>query len=444
MDMLMIIIFPFLDFIPFAIPRYLLFKDKLRIHFSYILLIIIGVASLNSAIFYYLNIHQLENATTLMRYGFMIINFVLSFSLIKDRFSKLMFSYLLLVAWSFFVYGNANFIESRFFTEFSIQHPYLIYNFIRIVVYLLTLPIMYHFLFHSVQEALLIEDHKMWRYLWIIPLFSTLFGMLYCTIGDVFAFASWQFLISRYLMLFGACYTSYIVLKILKVSQERLHLKQTLAYADQLLYAQKKQYDELTSHMEEMYRARHDLRQHLTIIQSYIEKDNKKGLEEYISLYKSQLPPDIIEIYSRHPVVNALICNYATLARKHKIRFDAKIDYPETCQISDTDITVLLGNILENAIESCLKNCEDSYIHIIIKQRYNESLLLMVDNTCTQAITFNHDNIPLSTKRNCLSIGIGISSICDIALKYNGFSQFEQKNNVFYTSVFLKLPPKNN
>mgnify|MGYP007104309829 CR=1 FL=1 len=34
---------------------------------------------------------------------------------------------------------------------------------------------------------------------------STLFGMLYCTVQDVYAYASWQFLISRYLMLLGTC-----------------------------------------------------------------------------------------------------------------------------------------------------------------------------------------------------------------------------------------------
>lgn len=50
----------------------------------------------------------------------------------------------------------------------------------------------------------------MWQYMWKIPLFSTLFGMLYCTVQDVYAYASWQFLISRYLMLLGTCYVSYV------------------------------------------------------------------------------------------------------------------------------------------------------------------------------------------------------------------------------------------
>lgn len=60
------------------------------------------------------------------------------------------------------------------------------------------------------REALKMEDRKMWQYMWKIPLFSTLFGMLYCTVQDVYAYASWQFLISRYLMLLGTCYVSYV------------------------------------------------------------------------------------------------------------------------------------------------------------------------------------------------------------------------------------------
>ncbi|WP_367931974.1 hypothetical protein [Enterocloster citroniae] len=62
---------------------------------------------------------------------------------------------------------------------------------------------MLHFLNNTVTAALRIRDDGMWRYMWKIPLFSTLFGLLYCTVTDVYAFASWQFLVSRYLVLFG-------------------------------------------------------------------------------------------------------------------------------------------------------------------------------------------------------------------------------------------------
>ena len=44
--------------------------------------------------------------------------------------------------------------------------------------------------------------------------------------------------------------------------------------------------------MEDMRKARHDLRQHLTVVQSYLNRDDKTGLAEYIDIYKSELPAD--------------------------------------------------------------------------------------------------------------------------------------------------------
>ena len=86
--------------------------------------------------------------------------------------------------------------------------------------------------------------------MWKIPLFSTLFGMLYCTVQDVYAYASWQFLISRYLMLLGTCYVSYVFLKVLEISRRKTQLEEELKYADRSLLAQKKQYETVSAHME--------------------------------------------------------------------------------------------------------------------------------------------------------------------------------------------------
>ena len=334
-----------------------MFRDRLRIPFRYIMVLITGVATLNSLVFYLINSSGYETAmqwTTVMRYGFMLINLILSFSLIKECFPKLMFTYLLLLSWSFFVFGNANYIESRFFWNFTDQHPYLVYNIARIIIYLITCPFLFHYLQHTVTEALKIQDDALWRYLWKIPLFSTLFGMLYCAVDDVYAYDTWEFLVSRYLMLFGTCYVSFVAFKVLEISRTRTQLEETLHYANQSMNAQKKQFDSLAQHMDEMRKARHDLRQHLAVVQSYIEKDDKEGLHNYIELYKNELPHEVLDLYCRNDVVNAVISDYAGVSRDNGIQFDVKIDYPELSSITETDMTVLLGNLLENAVEACL------------------------------------------------------------------------------------------
>lgn len=436
----MVFLFPFLDFIPFGLPRYWLFKNKLRISFRYIVLLMCSVAVINSAAFYYINLGGYEAAaqwTTLMRYSFMLINLTFSFLLIKESFQKLMFTYLLMIAWSFFVYGNANFIESRYFWDFSDKYPYLVYNIARIIIYFITCPFLLRFFYHTVKDALKINDKKMWQHFWKIPLFPTMLGMLYCFTNDVYAYATWQFMVSRYLMLLGTCYVSYVTLKVLEISRSRTQLEYALKYADQNLLAQKKQYNTLAAHMDETRKARHDLRQHLAVVQSYLDQDDKIGLTKYIKSYQNSLPFDIIEYFCANDVVNAIVNYYATQARNIGINFTANVMYPNNCLVSDIDITVLLGNLLENAVEACKRELSDqTFIKLRMKQRGQATLFILIDNTCRTPISFEKGT-PLSSKRE--GMGIGILSIRDIAARYNGTVQFEQQKDVFYASVRLTL-----
>lgn len=105
-DILMILLFPILDSLPFVLPRYWLFRDRLRLPFRYIVLLQIILAAIYSAVFYAINrgsYGAAEQWTTITRYSFMLVY--------------------LLLAWQFFVLGNANFIESRYFWDFSDRHP---------------------------------------------------------------------------------------------------------------------------------------------------------------------------------------------------------------------------------------------------------------------------------------------------------------------------------
>ena len=443
MDTLMVLLFPFLDAIPFTLPRYWLFRDRLRLPFRYIVLLQFVVSSVYSGVFYVINRGGYEMAvkwTTITRYCFLLLFLGFAFLLIRDSFPKLMFTWLLFLAWQFFVLGNANFIESRFFYEFSVRHPYMVYNIARIIVYLITFPFLSHFFSHTIADALKIDNKAMWRNLWKIPLFSTLFGMLYCTVTEVYAFASWQFLVSRYLMLLGACYVSYVAFEVLEVSHARTQLEEALKYADRSLQVQKKQFDALASHRDEMRRARHDLRQHLAVVQSYIDREDKEGLADYIDLYRNQLPPDTRERYCVNDAVNAIVCYYASLARDGGIEFEAGVDYPRDCPVSDTDITVLLGNLLENAVEACRREtAERRFIRLRLKRRGGSSLLILTDNTCTAQVGFEQ-GIPLSSKRE--GTGIGTASVRELAARYGGTVEFAQKDGVFYASVLLKTVPE--
>jgi len=68
-----------------------------------------------------------------------------------------------------------------------------------------------------------------------------------------------------------------VVLNTLKISRHSAQLEDALKYADRNLESQRKQCDLLTSHMEEIRRARHDLRQHC-FLQALFAQSCKKFL----------------------------------------------------------------------------------------------------------------------------------------------------------------------
>lgn len=190
--------------------------------------------------------------------------------------------------------------------------------------------------------------------------------------------------------------------------------------------------------MDETRRGRHDLRQHLAMVQSFLDQDDKTNLSEYLDIYKNKLPTDILEYFCANGAVNAIISYYAAQARDAGIAFSAQVSYPKEYPVSDTDITVLLGNLLENTVEGCKRTMGNKqFIKLRVKQRGQSMLLILVDNTCMPDVSFE-DGTPLSSKRK--GMGIGVASVREISSRYNGAAWFEQRDGIFYASVRLMLP----
>ena len=119
----------------------------------------------------------------------------------------------------------------------------------------------------------------------------------------------------------------------------------------------------------------------------------------------------------------------------------ADAGYPKDCPVSGADITVLLGNLLENAVEACKRDRgKEKFIKLRVKQRGQSMLLILMDNTCTAPVAFE-DGTPLSSKRE--GFGIGVSSVREIAGRYSGAVQLKQEDGVFRASVRLMLPQPN-
>lgn len=106
------------------------------------------------------------------------------------------------------------------------------------------------------------------------------------------------------------------------------------------------------------------------------------------------------------------------------------------------DIIIILGNLLENAIEAARQTEErllivniqfmQGVLKINIENSYSGNLLLRKNK--------NVDTIYLaSTKKNSLKHGIGISSVKKIVDKYNGILKIDQKDMRFNIKLILYI-----
>lgn len=196
-----------------------------------------------------------------------------------------------------------------------------------------------------------------------------------------------------------------------------------------------KQFESLQERIEEARTAKHDMRQHLHMISAYMEDEKYEELKAYINSFRKTIPENITISYCDHYGINALLQYFAGLAREHGIAFSAQIELPAKITIPDDVVAVMIGNLLENAVEACHK--ESKPIIRIRSQMQGNALFFKVVNTFTGKVKKSPDGLYLSTKHE--GRGIGLRSVRGIVNDYNGILKISQEDGLFSVSVLVDV-----
>ena len=193
---------------------------------------------------------------------------------------------------------------------------------------------------------------------------------------------------------------------------------------------------------------RHDYKYHLNTIGELVNNGDIAGIKRYLSSVQAQLPDNDLGYYCKNSVINALIGSYAERCAKENIGLDVQIALPKTLLITNYDMCIILGNLLENAVEACRKlELFDSENHrnagkisLAVKTQ-GAHLAVMVENSfsgeaATEDDKSHTDRIPLSTKKNG---GFGLRSVRAVAARYDGHIHTEWNSDTFTAYVLLKM-----
>ena len=311
-------------------------------------------------------------------------------------------------------------------------------GFITLFLILCTILLMVKAMSHITKGLCSVSVPSFWRTAWLLPCSVTLILLLLT--GDIRSgTVTISALLARVLLLICMFLISHFMILFIQQLKEQLEANTRNQAMERLLQIQHDQYSMLQARIAENRRARHDFRQHLRVIQDCVKRGDLEDLKSYLAEYEKQFPSHSDHIYCNSYAVNAILAFYADKAENHSIRLDVKIQMSDTPVIPETEFCVLLGNLLENALDACQTGRSESetaqpFIRVCAVQTGTSTLSITVDNTSVFKPTWINEKL-VSTK--AAGSGIGTESIRMIAEQYRGDARFEWKDGVFYASVML-------
>ncbi|MGB5823029.1 MAG: ATP-binding protein [Proteocatella sp.] len=182
------------------------------------------------------------------------------------------------------------------------------------------------------------------------------------------------------------------------------------------------------------FQQRHDMHHHNAVINGLLQSGDMSNLKAYMINFDAALDTHNISFFCLNPIVNSIINVYAGRAEEKNIKTVFHVSVPEVIGINNIDLTCVLGNALENALEGCLRLSRSAKKEILVTVKYMDNRLrVKVENTCRTDITFEED-LPVTQK---MGGGTGTKSILYTAEQYDGMAGFSAMNGKFITQIVL-------
>ena len=204
------------------------------------------------------------------------------------------------------------------------------------------------------------------------------------------------------------------------------------------------QNDLMTKHVtevENIYKQmrgwRHDYHNHIQTIKAYRSLGENEKIDGYLNSLDADLTSVDTLIKSGNVMVDAILNSKLSLAKSRKINVNAKAVVPKNITISEIDLCVIIGNLLDNAIEACLRINDEKkrFIRVYMDMKRGD-LYLSVTNSSEGKIQKQGGKY-ISGKGE--SHGFGLMRVDKIVDKYNGYIKRNDEDGAFTSEVMLPL-----
>lgn len=207
---------------------------------------------------------------------------------------------------------------------------------------------------------------------------------------------------------------------------------------------------ELLNNTNQILRSwKHDFQNHLTTIQIMMENQKYQETQAYLNTISQDLNKSSWQVRTGNSIIDAVLTSKLPRIQDGNIEFIHSIFLPDRLPLGSIELTSLLGNLMDNAIDACEQIPENNdadtaqekrkrYIHLEIKP-YNQNLFLDITNSSSGKYRYNISHTLISTKKG-FGHGIGLKRIEQMVSEADGFLQITPETDSFHVNILMPLP----
>ena len=215
-------------------------------------------------------------------------------------------------------------------------------------------------------------------------------------------------------------------------TEQRVQLEVENQLLEKQLDAQLAHYSDLTAQYEQIRAMRHDISHHLNTINALLQEGNLKAATEY----SEQLLP--MQTYisrlgkCQNPVVDAFLYTRVQDAQTRGVPVRADVSLPVELPVSNTDLIVAFGNLLDNALEAC-SGIPDAAITL---RAHMDKGYLVIQESNPVCARQPQGKKPRRIPE--LERGVGFRVLSSLAAKYDGSFRHTCENDTYTVTLLLR------
>ena len=191
--------------------------------------------------------------------------------------------------------------------------------------------------------------------------------------------------------------------------------------------------------VENMYKQirgwRHDYRNHIQVMKSHAASGDMDAITRYLDELDIDLQTVDTVIKTGNKMTDAILNSKISLAKSKNITVIADAHIAVELKTSQLDLCIIIGNLLDNAIEACLALPEDSRVIRVFMEMKGTQLYMSFTNATALGKQSKVGGRFLSTKGE--GHGFGLARIDDIVERNNGYINRNSEDGAYTTEILL-------